>query len=167
MMRLLLIFALLAACSSCDERGTSVAAYKNMDDQFKAVTGGVFGSPCTNKIVRDGSTTYEGVPADQCYKFDRPTRFRGLWNSEFEGSTFCPAPADECDPAKLRRAGGGIWLNAERADLGDAKIADDRLYRVEFVGRQASVAGTYGHGGMSDQQIIMDRLISIEEVKPE
>lgn len=40
------------------------------------------------------------------------------------------------------------------------------LYAVEFEGRLTAYRGTYGHFGMYDHEVIVDRLISIRQVEP-
>ncbi len=90
-----------------------------------------------------------------------PERWQGLWRNDFEGSEFCPVPARNCpsDPAK-----GGIWLNVPEGTR-PAQGAGG-LYAIEFVGRRTREPGLFGHMGMFEHEMIVDRLISIREVEP-
>lgn len=111
--------------------------------------------PCMRADVHDGIEILVGEPTEQCVKLAPQERWRGLWRNAFEGSRFCPEPATECD---FNTPGDRIWLTAS-AD----GAADGMLYRVEFVGRKTLFRGPYGHLGVSDHEVIVDRMISREE----
>lgn len=164
--RFWVVVAAMVAVSACgqSQRRTPIAAYQNWDDKFKAATGGLFGWPCTNKVVHDGQTIYEQIDVDQCYKFEAPKRFRGLWYNEFEGSIFCAAPARSCDSETGREMGNRTWLTPTQHLNLDEDGPNGDVYEVDFVGRQSMVRGSYGHGGVFDKEILMDRVISIEKV---
>jgi hypothetical protein len=97
----------------------------------------------------------EGKPTDKCVHMTPRRRWRGLWNNEFEGSQFCPASRSECS---FHGARPHIWM-----DAGAKTRPDGKLYRVEFEGRRTQFLGGYGHMGVFDHEIIVDRMISIEE----
>ena len=40
------------------------------------------------------------------------------------------------------------------------------LYAVDFIGRRTLKRGGYGHFGVFDHEIVVDRIISIEPVTP-
>lgn len=108
----------------------------------------------------------EALPAsDQnCYKFDPPRRWQGLWYGAFEMSRFCPEPANDCLDDHTNEK---IWLEASpSAHVSFPK--DDKttagLWQVDFVGRKSSVHGGYGHLGGSNEEILIDRLLAIKRV---
>ena len=125
--------------------------------------------PC---YVKEGGTgavvAYGMIPLDQCYKFDRPQRMRGLWRNEFEGSQFCTEPAKECSwPEIDKRSQPVVWLDLAKplpAELRPARGGG--LYAVDFIGRRTSYRGAYGHFGMSDYAVLVDRMISMKELEP-
>jgi hypothetical protein len=115
---------------------------------------------CIAKLQRDNTGM---VPADQCFDMQEARRFRGLWRDDFEGSRFCPAPAQECT---FDTAGDRIWLDFSFSVPADQKRkAFGGLYEIDFIGRRTAVPGRYGHLGMFDAEIIADRMISMKEIE--
>jgi hypothetical protein len=108
--------------------------------------------------------TYPCMEPGRCLKYDGPKRIRGLWRNDFEGSQFCEAPATQCS---FDMPGPRTWLDArvsfptefKRRDLGG-------LYAVDFIGRSSQYRGNYGHVGVFDKEVIVDRIISIREIEP-
>lgn len=126
--------------------------------------------PCAYHIGHDAIGF---VPTDQCYRMDQPRRYRGVWVDEFEGQVFIPAGSraaewprgDARSPgwkAKFEKARSAtIWLDVERVKLDHEWRKVGRRMRIEFIGRKTLYPGYYGHMGMSGQEIIVDRLISL------
>ncbi len=150
-------------------------AYLNPIDQEVARTGEPIGdrtAPCTilkSREVVEGNTVehVEWLPTDQCVRMSKPRRFVGLWRNHFEGSQFCAVPATECSIDTIRQS---AWLNWNRRmpwdRRGSEEFAPDRkLYRVEFIGRQTEFAAGYGHFGLFPHEVIVDRMISVREIK--
>jgi len=134
-------------------------AYQDPIDRQIAQTGkGVAERPfpCAHEYVENGVDTIESTPTDLCVKMMPQQRWRGLWRNNMEGSTFCPEPAKECPT----HAGESIWL-----DSGPGRGGRGDLYRVDFIGRKTMYKGPYGHMSMYDQEIVMDRAISIELIE--
>jgi hypothetical protein len=50
--------------------------------------------------------------------------------------------------------------------LDVSKSPDQTLYAVEFIGRRTAVKGRYGHMGVFDHELIVDRMISMRQVEP-
>lgn len=103
----------------------------------------------------------EAIPAatDACFEMEPARRWRGLWRYNFESSRFCPAPAQRCahfDPGEF------VWLT-EHARHPRLKLGG--LYVVEFVGRRTRQRGVYGHLGLAQREIIVDRFESIRQVE--
>lgn len=130
--------------------------------------------PCTRHIEPG---VIGSVPTDQCYKMEAPRRYRGIWIDEFEGQRFIPEGTippkwPEGDPQAPgwreqfdRARAASIWLNVERAKLPHRNRRGGRRVLIEFVGRKTLYPGAYGHMGMSGNEIIVDRVISVKELK--
>lgn len=135
-------------------------AFLDPIDQQIARTGiGVPGrpSPCTKETPSGAYKLVVRAPTDKCVRMEQPTRWKGLWRAAFEGSQFCPEPATSCGK---KVEGDRIWLTRGPRKGG----YESELYRIEFVGRKTKYKGSYGHFGMYDQEIIVDRVISKELV---
>lgn len=125
----------------------------------------VFGPSC---LWRESA-----LELDQCFRMEEPRRWSGLWRTGFEESRFCAdgewslgggygPRALECDYETLGRR---IW--AEGRDESTQAARDFGLYRVEFIGRITKYpGGPYGHMGMSDYEIVIDRMISMNRIEP-
>ena len=120
---------------------------------------------CLSIIRWGGVEALRGEP-ENCYKFDAPRRWRGLYFGAFEASRFCPEPARECSDAG---PGERIWLEASpSAGVPDWKpTGSAALFAVDFIGHKSSYPGHYGHMGMSDEEIVVDHLISMKQLKIE
>lgn len=134
-------------------------AYRNPIDRQIAETGkGIPGRPfpCVYSETRNGHEVMETQPTDLCVKMLPQQHWRGLWRNSMEGSIFCPEPARECP----KKPGESIWLDSApgRGGRGD-------LYRVDFIGRKTMYKGPYGHMGVYDQEVVMDRAIKIELIE--
>ena len=89
---------------------------------------------------------------------------KGLWRDDFEGSRFCPAPAKECT---FESGGEKLWLDAEDKIPGlEPRRVFGALYAIEFVGRRMRPGRPYGHLGVFDGEISVDRLVSLRELEP-
>ena len=104
----------------------------------------------------------------RCLKYDGPRRMKGLWRNDFEGSQFCPAPAKTCGYVMSdKRTNPVIWL-----DFSVSLPADHKgnglggLYAIDFIGRRSAYPGYYGHMGVFDEEVIVDRMISMKEIEP-
>ncbi len=116
--------------------------------------------PCTYTETIIGTEAIASLPTEQCEKLSSQERFKGLWSNEFEGSRFCPAPTEECS---FISPGEHIWLSfPERSHRVDWRKPG--LYAVEFIGRQTLYPGLYGHMGGSDEELIVDRVISMNRI---
>lgn len=157
-MKLLIALAALVL-AGCDRHPRDNAdGYARWQDRL-AVRAGLqwMFQPCW--YSKDDGEVLAHEPTDQCYRMQNPRRWQGLWRADFEGSQFCPAPATVCtfDSTDER-----IWLSGF-----DKVETDGKLYRVEFIGRRTLHPGQHGHMGASAHEIIVDRPISIREVKEE
>lgn len=130
-------------------------AYRDPIDQQIARTGkGVPGRPlpCAYEQPGTNGQIIESQPTALCVKMTSLQHFRGLWRAAMEGSTFCPEPATECPTAK----GESIWLS-----LYPGRLRGE-LYHVDFIGRKTIYKGPYGHFGMFDSEVDIDRMIRME-----
>ena len=131
-------------------------------------------SPCMEHV---DPQTLRGLPTDQCYKMDPPRRFRGIWIDAFEGQAFIPEGTTppiwpRTDPKSPgwrqqfeRAQAATIWLDVDRVHLGHDFNRGGRKLRIDFVGRKTTYPGGYGHLGMSGNEIIVDRVISLKEIE--
>jgi hypothetical protein len=134
-------------------------AYVNPIDQQIVKTGvGVPGRPfpCSYEEVQDGVRVITSQPTDLCVKMLPQQHWRGLWRNDFEGSRFCPEPAKRCS---FDAPGERIWLSKTpgRPQGG--------LYQLDFIGRKTMYRGPYGHMGVFDEEITIDRVLSMKELQ--
>jgi hypothetical protein len=118
---------------------------------------------CVVALRERGFNGMERVPLDRCFEMMPQQRWQGLWRNFFEGSRFCPSRATQCSHES---PGEDIWLTFPR---GREPVGQDEfggLYAVEFIGRRTRYPGGFGHMGMSDHEMIVDRLISIRMIEP-
>lgn len=112
-------------------------------------------TPCTREKTVDGYKVNEHLPTDQCVHMEPARVWRGQWISQYEHTVFCPAEAEqnECPVPNER-----TWLSgAIGGEIG-------HRYFVSFVGRKTKYPGGYGHFGLYDSEIIVDRMISLEKL---
>lgn len=121
---------------------------------------------CIRKI-RFGGIDHMPRETDQCFKMTEPNRWRGLWRNNFEGSQFCPSPASECgDADDYERTRSQIWLDFAHP-LPD-KFREEHfgaLFVIDFIGRRTAHRGHHGHMGMFENEVIVDRIISMTEME--
>lgn len=137
-----------------------------------------------NRALREMPCAYHiaagvigSLPTDQCFKMEKPRRYKGIWIDEFEGQAFIPegtaAPewpvTDPSSPGwreQLERARAAtIWLNVARVKLRHSADEGGRKMFIDFIGRKTMYPGWYGHMGMSGSEIIVDRVISLKRLK--
>lgn len=131
-------------------------------------------APCAYRI---DANTVGSLPTDQCYKMEKPRRYRGVWVDAFEGQEFLPEGranpewprSDPQSPgfrAQMERARAArIWLNVDRVKLRHDFRNNGRRILIDFIGRKTMYSGWYGHMGMSGNEIIVDRVISLKPTK--
>lgn len=154
-MRRAALVAPLILLNGCGDAGT----YAHWGDRLSAATGGLFGQPCSR-----GET--DRLPDDQCYRMTPPERMRGIWIDEFEGSRFLPGltAAPATDPP-----GPHIWLEMDAHPvpaLPEERRGQGRVVLLDFIGRRTLYPGNYGHLGMSEHEVVVQRLISAREIAP-
>ncbi|WP_294252807.1 hypothetical protein [uncultured Sphingomonas sp.] len=135
-------------------------AYLDPVDQEIARTGvGKPGRPfpCAREVKFSDTTVVESGSTDRCVRMEQSRLWRGLWRNEFEGQRFCPEPVAGCSDAAQ---GERIWFT-QGAFIGE----EGAVYEVTFIGRRTQYRGTYGHLGMSDHEVIVDRPLSIRLVE--
>lgn len=117
--------------------------------------------------------TTERAPSVDCSRFDyarcialSPTeRMRGVWLSGFERSSFLAGA--EAVPNGPDRYGNAVWVDfAPDATVDPTLRAEmDRMggtvaVAIEFDGRRSRDAGRYGHMGVADHVVVIDRIRS-------
>lgn len=130
--------------------------------------------PCAYHI---DASTIGSLPTDQCFKMETPRRYRGVWIDEFEGQVFIPEgtttpewPRTHPKSPGWREQFDGAQAASIWIDVGRVKISQElrkRSHRmlIDFIGRKTMYSGSYGHMGMSGNEIIVDRVISISALK--
>lgn len=112
--------------------------------------------PCTREQVVSGEVVIATLPTDQCVYMEPARVWNGSWLNEYERSVFWPAEASQ-------KAGDepyfAIWLTG-----GPMEGEVGQTYTVSFVGRKTRYSGGYGHLGSYADEIIVDRVISIEPI---
>lgn len=159
-MRCLVILMMCALFASCkrpaDEKVPrySDAIMRQIEADFPGMT-----QACLDKLKWGG---VEAVPAksDACYRFESARRWEGVWEHYMEHSTFCAAPALSCPDDPDRE----VWLEFSGAEPPEAGFPPGGTFAIEFIGRRNVGAGTFGHGGMFRNEVIVDRVISIRKV---
>lgn len=126
--------------------------------------------PCTYRVAPGALAS---LPTDRCYKMEGPRRYRGVWVDEFEGQRFVPEGASPPEPSRNNPATfegreqaerawlGSIWIDARTIDRQPRQQGTRR--RIEFVGRKTMYPGPHGHLGMFGQEVIVDRVISLQD----
>lgn len=102
-----------------------------------------------------------------CHDLGPPERLKGIYFDEFEGQLFIegsPAGPPYRAPEEL------VWPTFDEATVyeNDTKrtLLDDgsgatRVFEIEFIGRKASRKGRYGHFGMSQHEVVIDRVVRL------
>lgn len=133
-------------------------AYLRPEDKERARHYDLNDMPCT---ITSGNYVAE-LPTDQCVRMTPPQRFEGLWRNEYEGSRFCPAPAQECS---YSTPGTRVWLSVAERLPQSGQVGRGGLYSVAFVGRRTLHPGRYGHMGADHNEVIVDQFVSIRELE--
>ena len=152
----------------CNEADVGRGCYRYNGRAFRE-------APCSYHI---DASTLGSLPIDQCYKMEKARRYRGVWVDEFEGQRFIPEGTNPPEWPKTNPHSPGWKEQAERARLATtwlntSRVTVDRNSRrsgarrfIEFVGRKTMFPGAYGHMGMSGQEVIVDRVISLRDCPP-
>jgi len=117
--------------------------------------------PCTYEKTELGTRVIASLPTDQCYKMTKPERVRGYWSDQFEGSQFCDAPTRACFNSEKN----STWLEFVDPKM-ERREPTGALYAVELIGRRPLHSGTFGHFGMFQNDIVVDRMISMKRLGP-
>lgn len=150
-MRAIALAALALIMSGCSD-GTPPAAYKHAKDQLRAATG--LDAPCFRTINGQPGR----LPDRDCYRFEQPQRMRGVAITGFESGSFYPRRTAR--PKHGERS--DTWLRLEPGLLsGPVRRACEKgcVLWLDFVGRQTSVEGSYGHMGVAKRLIVADRVV--------
>jgi hypothetical protein len=167
-MRMLLLASLLilSGCS-LSSRDPAPESYRSAWDRF--VVGwrleGIFGYACTREEIHSGVKVLAAIPSEQCYRFNPPERIEGVWIDEFEGVRLLTNA--QYDAGIRYIEDDSTWLEVKPADQRPGTGPPDytpRVFRIVFIGRRSTYPGEYGHFGMSRHLVLLDRMISIEEI---
>ena len=147
---------LLGSVSACGQQ----VPPKLRDQSIRELHNGLPGmtQECLRK-VRSGGLVAMPTRVDECFQMLPVQRWRGLWRDDFEGSQFCPNPARNCS---FEESGDRIWLSFNDSVRLKGTRPAGGLYAIEFVGRRTLRRGSYGHMGVFQHEVLVDRLISMK-----
>jgi hypothetical protein len=101
-----------------------------------------------------------------CFAFSASEKIAGIWIPEFEGSMFFETTVEQ--PRYVELSENTPWLeiapSAKLHVLPNTTI--QKAYYVEFVGRRSTEPGMFGHMGMSENEVLVDRMLKIKLVHP-
>ena len=149
----LLLVGLLLGCEANHATSDEEAAVNKEIENIRKANPGLK-EACLKKLGTGAIGASEWMNNPDCFDMMPPQRWRGLWNSGWEWSNFCPVPAASCSIAPDH---GGIWLTFPAPPTGEET---DGVYQIEFVGRRTRVPGHFGHLGQYEHLIVVDRQIS-------
>jgi hypothetical protein len=114
---------------------------------------------CFTKKIEQGATVFAFAGPRDCYHFGPPRVFSGIYIDEFEGQSFLEG---QHPPGPYRDQ--SVWISFdEKSDKSVAPLLHSmtptRIWRIRFVGRKTDRAGTYGHLGMSNSEVLVDRVL--------
>ena len=129
---------------------------------------------CQREEVR-GTETVKVYRGDrECVLFAPPQMMEGIWLRTFEGSEFHDRARTRSD---IGSSVGVPWLSVDEplkpfADpLPPQGIYAGRLYRIRFIGRRSVAQNRppmegFGHMGGSPGLVLLDEMLSIEDLGP-
>jgi hypothetical protein len=91
------------------------------------------------------------------------TKMQGVWVIGLEESVFVENATER---VQLKRSfQNAVWLDVDTAKAinraGFALDGNERQFLVSFVGRKSTRHGLYGHHGMYEKGVVLDKLLSI------
>jgi len=160
------LVCLLTGCDRPPEQKIPVVA-DAVIQKMKAEDPGITDA-CLEKIRWGG---FEAAPEqlDQCFRLTKPRHWRGVLHYDLEESRFCVDAVERCPPPADRESVN--WLSfSSKIVLPETLLRrpSDPLRRdfaIEFIGRRTLYPGHYGHMGTYPNEIMVDRLISVREIK--
>lgn len=144
----------LSACGGGVADGEPAESYKNLTDRMKVELG----------LERFGVWPCQGVKVtDECFRMHSPQRWRGIWTlgpGEYV-EAFCPKGTAPC--SRMKRPNFRLeWAEGVIAQRPSSPTDSARNYKMDFIGRRTEVPSG---GTVADYTIVIDRLVSIEEVR--
>lgn len=164
-MNRILIIVLIGCLLSCHAQPTKTKQEKALDSEIEKIRVGNPGlkEVCLEKLRSGQIGVTQWMDNPDCFDMLPPQRWTGLWNTGWEWTNFCPAPANNCPSSSEK---GDIWLAIARDAYQGPELADG-VYRIDFIGRRTRVPGYFGHLNQYDHLMVLDRLISIQKVPGE
>jgi hypothetical protein len=103
-----------------------------------------------------------------CYRLSSPRRMRGVWDFDLELSAFQEDPSGA--PGAAQKPAHVAWLDIEQVQAPqEYRVGTFILpgkYSIEFIGRRSLFSGGYGHFGMSQNLVVVDRVLSMRRTGP-
>jgi len=116
-------------------------------------------------------TGYEYIGDRRCLRLDAPHTLQGLWINNFEGSIFVSGARKVADVHPSLKP---VWLSVDDKSIVPPgwKPRGGHVYHLTFIGRSApdlhrpAGDGGYGHLGMFNGLVLVDRLIEVTDLGP-
>ena len=162
------IFALsflTAAATVLVLRGDRPTANSLVDRTVLLLTGKDLETRCWRREHVLATETKAFIGARRCYAFAPPQIFNGIYVDEFEGHRFVPidwpSGREYTEPSTLFEVDEVSDLRMVPMFASNLRKRDgeNRLWRVQFIGREAAEPGHYGHMGMSKRLLLVDRMV--------
>lgn len=162
-----LALASILVCGGCGSSPLPSEGGRTIyDTVHRSITGVDAESRCTTKDTSEGLTFYGRKLARTCRAWNAPRSYHGIFIQEFEGDRFIENAVPALRYVSKRR----IWLafdqksDASRVPELKAPDGHTKIWHVAFVGRSNHYAGRFGHLGMSDGEVLVDRVISARKL---
>lgn len=152
---ILLLCALTTACGG----QAPPSAYQHSRDAFFAVLPMQFIDEDFYPCFRTLKGKQIRLADAECYRFAGPQRMHGVIDLFFGGgggfhinTSQPPGPQDHSQ----------YWVNLPSASLPDqiAERCNHCYLYVDFIGRKSLVSGRFGHMGMSNHIVVIDRVLA-------
>jgi hypothetical protein len=126
----------------------------------------VLGFPC-EETLQNGAIFRDVGP--DCYRYDAPREFRGIWLYEFEGSfflenaTFIPSERPAFSDTAWLEFGPDVVEPPTDSDYSEEKSCYPiSAYAITFVGRRNRYGS--GHLGLWPESVRVDKMLSVHRL---
>lgn len=148
---------LLVGCGD----GTPPSAYKRPRDKFFAAVPLTFIDEDFVPCFRTTDGQPRRLPDTECYRLTEPRRMRGVAVTGFETGSFYPRRT------MLPQQGeqSEFWIELEPRVLprnARSRCSKGCAVYLDFIGRRTAARGSYGHMGLANHIVVVDRVIGAD-----
>ncbi|MDO7841169.1 hypothetical protein [Sphingomonas immobilis] len=147
------------ALAGCNKTGVPTDAYRHLDDQAKAVTGGVFGYPCKRPARHaDGTAYLQDTDIRDCYRFGDARPMRGIiYGTDFyENANKRPSNYWNSTRSVVTTSPGVKWW----AKLGEPRCE----HMIELIGRRTVIESAHGYPNSTNNAVLIDRVVNLKRL---